>query len=124
MSEPSLDLENIQTLLSDTFGLPATELEENTVLFSSGLLDSFHLVELIPVLEKASGRRIKPGEINLENLDTLPREYLKEPRNALRIRLAGHHYVSLRHGRIRLNCRIVELNKIAQISLAILSRHR
>lgn len=70
MPTPALTAEDIQTLLETTFGLQPGELRDDTPLFSSGLLDSFHLMEMISVLEKASGRKIKPGEINLENLDT------------------------------------------------------
>ncbi|BCU77636.1 phosphopantetheine-binding protein [Luteolibacter sp. LG18] len=62
--------ESIRDLIADKFDLPPAELGDDTAMFSSGLLDSFHLVELIAVLEKVSGRRIKPGDINLENLDT------------------------------------------------------
>jgi acyl carrier protein len=70
MPTPTLNAEEIRTLLENTFGLQSGELRDDTPLFSSGLLDSFHLVEMISVLEKATGRKIKPGEINLENLDT------------------------------------------------------
>lgn len=70
MSTPTLSAEEIRTLLETTFSLQPGELRDDTPLFSSGLLDSFHLVEMISVLEKTSGRKIKPGEINLENLDT------------------------------------------------------
>jgi len=70
MSDPDLSPENIRQLLSSTFDLPPAELEDDTLLFSTGLLDSFHLVEMITLLEQASGRKIKPAEINLENLDT------------------------------------------------------
>ncbi|MFD0895189.1 acyl carrier protein [Luteolibacter ambystomatis] len=70
MSTPTLGTETVRTLIADQFGLDPAELADDTPMFSSGLLDSFHLVELISVLEKTSGRRIKPGEINLENLDS------------------------------------------------------
>lgn len=70
MSTSTLGTETIRALIADQFGLDPAELADDTVMFSSGLLDSFHLVELISVLEKTSGRRIKPGEINLENLDS------------------------------------------------------
>jgi len=70
MPTSTLSTEEIRTLLENTFGLQSGELRDDTPLFSSGLLDSFHLVEMISLLEKASGRKIKPGEINLENLDT------------------------------------------------------
>ncbi|HEY8962766.1 MAG TPA: phosphopantetheine-binding protein, partial [Luteolibacter sp.] len=70
MPASTLRSDDIRALLETTFGLQPGELHDDTALFSSGLLDSFHLVEMIAVLEKTSGRKIKPGEINLENLDT------------------------------------------------------
>jgi len=56
---PTLTVDEICSLVTTTFGLP-----------SADLLDSFHLVELIAVLEKSSGRKIGAGDVNLENLDT------------------------------------------------------
>ena len=60
----------MSALLSKTFDIPPAELAEDTPLFSSGRLDSFHLVELITILETNAGRRISPGEVNLENFDS------------------------------------------------------
>jgi acyl carrier protein len=67
---PALTVDEIRGLVATTFSLPSADVQEETCLFSSGLLDSFHLVELIAVLEKSSGRKIRAGDVNLENLDT------------------------------------------------------
>jgi len=67
---PVPTVEEICSLVATTFSLQADSVSEETSLFSTGLLDSFHLVELIAVLEKRSGRRIRAGDVNLENLDT------------------------------------------------------
>lgn len=37
------------------------------------MLDSFMMVELIVFLEAAAGRRMKPTDIQLDNLDTIQR---------------------------------------------------
>lgn len=66
----ALTVDEMCELVVRTFSLPSADVQEETTLFSSGLLDSFHLVELIAVLEKASGRKIRPGDVSLENLDT------------------------------------------------------
>lgn len=39
-------------------------------LFSSGLLDSFDLLDLVVMLEKTTGKKISAIDINLENFDT------------------------------------------------------
>lgn len=67
-AEPTTDV--VRNLLAETFAIPAGELFDDTPLFSSGRLDSFHLVELIAALEKASGKRISAGEVSLDNLDS------------------------------------------------------
>jgi acyl carrier protein len=69
MSE-ALTTEAVRELLASQFEIPAQELEDDTLLFSSGRLDSFHLVELLALLEKQTGSRITPGDVNLENFDT------------------------------------------------------
>jgi acyl carrier protein len=73
MSEHSVSQQKVIQIISDSFGIPAEEIGIDTPLFSNGLLDSFHLVELLNILEKAYGRKIRPGEINLENLDSAER---------------------------------------------------
>lgn len=72
MSSPAstFSARDIAALLTQHFALEATPIEENTPLFSSGLLDSFHLLELLGQLETAAGVRIAPGEVSLANLDT------------------------------------------------------
>lgn len=70
MQTAQVSPESISALIGKNFDIAPAELNADTPLFSSGRLDSFHLVELIALLEKTSGRRIVPGEVNLENLDS------------------------------------------------------
>lgn len=50
---------------------PAVPLEQDTPLVSSGLVDSFGLVEVLLELERITDRRIPPGRISPEDLDTV-----------------------------------------------------
>jgi acyl carrier protein len=50
-----------------------SELEDSTELFSSGLVDSFAMVDLLQFLEKHTGSRMGPEDINLDNLDSIER---------------------------------------------------
>ena len=50
-----------------------SEVVDSTELFSSGLIDSFAMVDLLMFLEKHTGSKLGPEDINLENLDTLER---------------------------------------------------
>ena len=70
MSTPLSSPEAVRALLARTFDLTPEELEDDTLLFSSGRLDSFNLVELIAILEKDTGHKIAAGDINLENFDS------------------------------------------------------
>ena len=69
----NLDSTNLAGFIAERFSLDPAELTPATPLFSSGLLDSFHLLELISHLEEQAGIRISPGEISLDNLDNLER---------------------------------------------------
>jgi acyl carrier protein len=55
------------------FGLEEDELEDNTSLFSDGLLDSFCMVNLISYVESECGITFRPTEVNLDNLDSVAR---------------------------------------------------
>jgi acyl carrier protein len=54
-------------------GLDTHEIDDETRLFSSGLLDSFSMVDLIFFIEENAKIRIKPTEVNLDNLDSIQR---------------------------------------------------
>ena len=45
--------------------------ENDTLLFSSRLLDSFTMVSLIMVIESEAGITIPPEDITLDNLDSI-----------------------------------------------------
>lgn len=61
----------IQALL-ETSLLPSDEdIDTNTSLVSSGLIDSFGLVEVLEVLERVTGLSIPAGRIGPQDLDTI-----------------------------------------------------
>jgi len=47
--------------------------DDETELFSSGLVDSFAMVDLLVFLEKHTGTKMGPEDITLENLDSVGR---------------------------------------------------
>ena len=59
--------------LENRFGLDASGIEDTTLLFSSGLLDSFSVAELLMLIEEQGGFRVEPTEITLDNLDSIER---------------------------------------------------
>lgn len=48
-------------------------IDRTTLLFSTGLLDSFSMIDLIMFIEQQSGTRIEPMDVSLDNLDSVER---------------------------------------------------
>ena len=62
-------IEQLEVHARDDLG----DIDENTELFSSGLIDSFAMVELLVFLERHTGTKLGPEDIDLDNLDTIGR---------------------------------------------------
>jgi acyl carrier protein len=60
-------------LLTDTYGLGPEEFDRATPLFSSRLLDSIVLVELISYVEEREAIKFKASAFRLDNFDTVER---------------------------------------------------
>jgi acyl carrier protein len=61
------------TYLEETANVDPSEFEDDTELFSSGLVDSFAMVDLLVFLEKHTGAKLGPEDISLDNLDSIQR---------------------------------------------------
>ena len=46
------------------------KLESETTLFSSGLLDSVMMMNLIMFVEEKQGKQVNPADVTLDNFDT------------------------------------------------------
>lgn len=73
MSDHILSERDLRQVLVVRFAVDGSSLTIDQPLFSSGTLDSFHLLDLIAHLESATGIRISPGEVSLDNLDSMAR---------------------------------------------------
>ena len=51
--------------------LPDSSIDVGTPLLSSGLIDSFGLVEILEILESVSGLSIPSGRVSPQDLDTV-----------------------------------------------------
>ena len=49
------------------------KISDDTELFSSGLIDSFAMVDLLTWLEKKTGARVNPADLSMDNLDSVAR---------------------------------------------------
>jgi acyl carrier protein len=63
----------LMTYLNEKMGVDTSSLADDTPLFSSNLLDSFSMVDLIMFVEKEGGVTLNPTDVSLDNLDTVGR---------------------------------------------------
>ena len=68
-----LTADGLLAFLEDDLGVDIQDVDEDTLLFSSQLVDSFALVTLMMFLEREAGIRIAPADVNLDNMDTIGR---------------------------------------------------
>jgi acyl carrier protein len=64
---------SVADYLTRQFGIDGQQVDVETPLISSGLLDSFGMVELLLHIEALTGRKVDPGDVTLENLDSIGR---------------------------------------------------
>ena len=69
----SLTRDALVEYLAEEAGADMDDVQDATPLFSSGLVDSFAMVDLLMFLEKHTGTKLGPEDIDLENLDSLER---------------------------------------------------
>jgi acyl carrier protein len=53
------------------FGADAASLDDDTKLFSGGLIDSLGVMDLVSFVERKLGERVPPSAITLENFDSI-----------------------------------------------------
>ena len=63
--------DEIKVFLADDAGVDADTLAPETKLFSSRLLNSFDLLNIVAFLEESYGIKVGTWEISLERFDTL-----------------------------------------------------
>jgi len=66
-----LTREGLLNYLEVKMGVDVSGVDEVTPLFSSSLLDSFSMVDLIMFIEQQAGFRMDALDITLENLDSI-----------------------------------------------------
>lgn len=69
----ALTSESLVVHLRESVPFDLGEVDENTPLFSSRLIDSYAMVGLMRFIETEGGFRVAPFEVSLENFDTVGR---------------------------------------------------
>lgn len=65
--------ESLLSFFESELAIDVGDIEDDTEIVSTGVIDSFSLVTLITFLEKEASIRIEPLDVNLNNLDTINR---------------------------------------------------
>ena len=68
-----IDETRLREILEDELGCELEGVEADTLLFRSGIVVSFALVTLMMSIEKEAGFRVGPGDVVLENFDSIAR---------------------------------------------------
>ena len=63
--------EDLKNYLRDEQYVEIEAIDASTLLFSSGIVDSFALVEMMTFIEDRAGIRIEPADVTLENMDSI-----------------------------------------------------
>lgn len=69
----SITFDDLKAYLMDDLGIGTNQLDEETPLYSSGLIDSISLIQLVTFLEKKIGSKIRPTDLTLDNFDSAAR---------------------------------------------------
>ena len=59
--------------INTTLELDTAGIRPDSLLFSTGVIDSFALVTLMTFIEQQCGVRIEPQDVNLDNFDSIER---------------------------------------------------
>jgi acyl carrier protein len=65
--------DDLLAFLKSDLGVDTSKLEDETALLSSGLVDSFSMIDLIQFVERASSAKVAPTDVSMDNLDTVKR---------------------------------------------------
>jgi acyl carrier protein len=69
----ALSRDRLFAYLTEQLDVDARALADETPLFSSSLLDSFKMVDLILFIESEAGVTLGPLDVTLDNLDSISR---------------------------------------------------
>lgn len=69
----SLNSQSIIEFLKTDLAIDVDDIDDETPLFSSGVIDSFALISLMTFIETEGGIKISPADVNLSNFDSISR---------------------------------------------------
>lgn len=67
----ALDAETLMKHLAEDHYVETDEIDGDTPLFTSGLINSFAMIDMMEFIESALGRRMPPQDFTVPNMDTV-----------------------------------------------------
>lgn len=71
MGDDPLNRSELAEYLQSRFSLDTNSLDDDVPLFSSGLLDSLNMVDVVAFIEETIGKTMTPEDLSFENLDSI-----------------------------------------------------
>ena len=68
-----MNLVRLRIFVREQLRAGAEPIDDESLLFSTSVLDSFVLVDIIGFIEQETGRPMGPDDVTLENLDSISR---------------------------------------------------
>ena len=69
----TLTAADLTGFMQEELGIDTAEVDSSSLLFTSGIVDSFSLVSLVTFIERQCGFTVQPDDVTLENLDSIQR---------------------------------------------------
>ncbi len=69
----SLTADQVATFVADKVGVAVSDINGDTALFSTGLLDSVSMIDLIMLIEHEARLEFWEADVTLDNLDSVDR---------------------------------------------------
>lgn len=69
----TLTAADLTGFMQEELGIDTTDVDPSSLLFTSGIVDSFSLVSLVTFIERQCGFTVQPDDVTLDNLDSIQR---------------------------------------------------
>ena len=69
----TLTAADLTGFMQEELGINTDDVDSSSLLFTSGIVDSFSLVSLVTFIERQCGFTVQPDDVTLENLDSIQR---------------------------------------------------
>ena len=69
----TLTAADLTGFMQEELGIDTADVDSSSLLFTSGIVDSFSLVSLVTFIERQCGFTVQPDDVTLENLNSIQR---------------------------------------------------